>query len=538
MQMETSVFLFGSSPIESLALVAVVWAPVAGFISILNSDPLYWFMATLLVGFAFHMIYYQLIIIRYRNPIAEGEILDVLARARSDVGKGEDVQLWLRESDRHIFLSRATLRYKTILVSPSAVADILARPEKGKVVLAQRILMIEKARPLSRLVAGLLMFVAITGVSESFLFDFVLFMSATPLSWPIVGTLALALVVLVLVPLVQSARAEDVNEALLRIYGTSSQAAAVEVFQGIDIPEDVIQKAVEESEEEKPLIAARARKNGLISAIITFSIAFVVMTWIIGLDRFLGLLPFIVVFSAAFAGLLFWGAYAMTKMRARFSNIRRKRDSSSDYQDEYTESVKALLNREPGYEHLMVRGVRLSGPETEGLVGIDETTELDETTLVGILPDMLSLLRDPDLVVPYIIAEIERYLIEKKERRYSWIILGIAFCILIPGAIWGFVTQGFLGGMFTMLQILAVYILFCLVGFGVSYYWKKEKTIQADVAVATKYPRFREALQTLVEHHYTQPLGITSYKTRLDRINGKLGTPRFMPSGEAGIDLQ
>jgi hypothetical protein len=258
-------------------------------------------------------------------------------------------------------------------------------------------------------------------------------------------------------------------------------------------------------------------------------------------ERFLVLVPwslFILVFSAAFAGVMFWGASSMTKINVRYSSSKRARDTSSDYRDEYTQSVQELLNREPRYEHLVVRGVKLSGRGTEGLVVIDEMGEPDETTLIGILPDMLSLLRDPDLVAPYIIAEIERYQIDKKERRYGWIFVGLAFAFLIPGALWGFLTYGLLEGTFVMLQVLIAYVLICAVGFGISYYWKKSKTVEADVAVATKYPRFREALHVLVTNHYTQPFGITSFRTRLDRINEKMGTPRFTPSPDAGIDLQ
>jgi hypothetical protein len=52
--------------------------------------------------------------------------------------------------------------------------------------------------------------------------------------------------------------------------------------------------------------------------------------------------------------------------------------------------------------------------------------------------------------------------------------------------------------------------------------WKRRTEIRSDVEIARKYPRFLEALQTLVDRHHTQPYGITSYKTRLERIKEHL----------------
>ena len=86
------------------------------------------------------------------------------------------------------------------------------------------------------------------------------------------------------------------------------------------------------------------------------------------------------------------------------------------------------------------------------------------------------------------------------------------------------------------LIVLGFYLLITMTPLVAGSLWKRRAEIDSDVDVAMKYPRFIEALETLIARHHSLPYGITSYKTRLERIRSRLGDEG--ERRELGLGLQ
>jgi len=220
---QSGVFLFTMAFQEGLVMCSLVWT--LGLIGIrlfanIEFNILQWTITTLLVGSAVQFIVFGLKLILFRNPVTNAEILTLFEEVRDELGASRRIQLWSRSTDKGVFLSTSNLLFKAILLSESAIGNILGKREKGKVVLAREVLMLGRVNPIRGFALGLFGF---WGVSFSELFFFVYDEFLTMELW--VTTMLLAFVVLllglILIPTMTSKSYRHVERILENTYGSS-----------------------------------------------------------------------------------------------------------------------------------------------------------------------------------------------------------------------------------------------------------------------------------------------------------------------------
>lgn len=536
-RMESSVPLFTGELLQSAYILAFVWSFVVGAISFFTDflfDGVRWFIVTLLVGFAIHFASYFFKKRRFEDPVTDDTFLHLLEEVKMDIGTGNEVRFWRRESDRQIFASTVNVFYKAILLSDGVVVDMLDKPDKAKVVLATEILELEKKHPVSRMTLGVLYFMLMSLLATAFLMDGILFSLFSLGPALLVGIVIAVLVIFAGIPILMTREDKDLNERIEAIYGIPPDAAKLEVLVGVTVPQELIDE-VKREEEEGPSQRFKAIKVAAPTAIIVLPVAFVIFATMSGLDS-----QFDVLFSVLMAGVIAGGAFVMVFITALMWPIIRPggepRDNKHDFQDRFTEGVQQVINKEEGFERAIVRGVRLPFDEETGLVVFEVDYEGKEKTLEALMPQTLKDIRDPELAGPVLISEMKRDVIEKKLNRMSYGVLGIGILILVFGLVLPLINYGFSYIWPNFLIVLGFYLLITMTPLVAGSLWKRRAEIDSDVDVAMKYPRFIEALETLIARHHSLPYGITSYKTRLERIRSKLGDEG--ERRELGLGLQ
>ncbi len=530
--------LFTGSFYEGYYIGGFLWGFCLRLLSIfygLTLDILQWFLLTLSIGLLMQVLLNGLKMRRFRNPVTNPDLQVLFEEVKNDLGKGAGIQLWIRDVDRAVFLSSVTLIFKAILFSESTIGDILRNRDMGKVVLAQEVLKMERLSPLSRLSIGLLGFVFFS-IIESLTFleaPFFLLFSIGPAV--IVIILVVFLVIFAVGPLVASRNSRDIDQEIEDLYNIPPAAAAAEVLLGVQVPEEVIEEIKRDEQEGKPTLHGRALRNGAIAALIATPIIFIIIYIYISNSPYFLLIGGVMTAVVAFAAFIF--AYLFSELNYLYKSRKRPRSIDWDFQNAFTNDIQSLLNKVPGYEQIVVRGVKSPSSEQYGLVALRLKTSLEEEVLFGMLPQMLEDIHDIELAGPFILSELCRKDIEKRYNRISYGVLGISSPYLAISVILSLVTHGPLGMMEWMLPAFGGYFIIAFVPLAVLSVWKRNKEIKSDVEIAHTYPRFRESLQTLINTHHTLPVGMTSYRSRLERINKQLSHAQVYSDNEFKIDL-
>jgi hypothetical protein len=536
--MHVTMPLFTGSLYEGYYIGGFLWGFLLQLLSIFYGftlDILQWFLLTLSFGLLMQMLLNGLKVRRFRKPVTNTDLLDLFEEVRNDLGKGAGIQLWQRDIDRAVFLSAVTPIFKAILFSESTIGDILRKREIGKVVLAQEVLRMERLSPLSRLSIGLLGFTFFS-IIESLTFleaPFFLLFSIGPAV--IVIILVVFLVIVAVGPRVVSRISRDISQEIEDLYNISPAAAVAEVLLGIQVSEEMIEEIKRDEREGKPTRHGRALKNGAIAALIATPIIFIIMYILTSNSPYFLLIGGVMTAFVAFAAFIF--VFLFSELLFLRRSMKKPRSTDWDFQNAFTNDIQGMLNKIPGYERIVVRGVRSPSSEQYGLVALRLKTSLEEEVLFGMLPQMLEDIHELELAGPFILSELRRKDIEKKYNRISYGLLGFSIPYLAISVILSLVSFGPFGMVEWMLPTFGVYFIIAFVPLAVLSVWKRNIEIKSDVEIAQTYPRFRESLQTLIKTHHTLPYGMTSYRSRLERIDKQLGRVQAFSDDVFKIDL-
>lgn len=530
MGMERSVPLFSSDSSSGFILAGILWAflfRTIAYVTRSRFDILTWVVMTLGFGAVLYLSWDALKRRRFRNPVRNQDLVDVFEEVKRDLGKGEKIELWYRDIDRQVFLSASSPVFRAILFSESAIADILGKREKGKVLLAREVLKLEKRSPFVGLFANLLGFtvfafiesLALFNVLEALVFSYGTSMFAIL----IVGMLAL----LVVIPVVVTrSRADSIDQTIERLYGITPDAARLEVLVGMELTEDLMREAEKEGEESQGIHRRNALRKAAALSAVAFLISLVLFYSIWSGMSSAFVIPFTLLMSAVAGVGVFVIAFMAGLMWPMMGFGSEERSTDWDVQLPLAGEVQRFLNEQGDYERLMIRGVKPPLDDDPGLVVLRLKEDFTEETLHAVLPHTLKDINDAELIGPLILAELRRDEIERRERSVGFKVLAIAIPYLAIAMIWAFVTQGVFGILIYILPIFGGYLVMALLPLGYMTLWKRRALAKSELEIAMRFPRYREALQILIDKHHMLPYGTTSYKSRLELIDKELGGAR------------
>ena len=522
----TSVPLFSGIHYEGLWISGVVWGFVLSFflhVVRISIDIFQWLLVTIVAGLIVQFMVVLLKKRRFYNPVSNNDLIALFQAVTDDVGKGEEIQLWFRDIDRGIFLSTANPLFKAILLSESTIEDILGRADKGKIVLAKEVLMIERINSISRVAIGLLAFVLFSFFESAPFFWFPsLDVFPTAFEGPILIFLAvIALLLLVsLAPFIHSRSHVGIDDALENLYGFPPAAAKMEVFTGARVTDEALEEAKRGREVGGPRSLRVELEVSSVVAIIAFLVTFAAMYPVS--SRY----PFLMGLAILASGMMAFFAFVIALLVVAMLSQRmanRKRSTEWEVQVPFATDVQIFLVRFLGHDRVAVRAVKPPSDDDYGLVIATQQGNYKEKVLFSVTSTVLNDIHDPELAGPLILSEIWRKNIEKRYKQISYPFVGFATVLMFGGMWFLFSLLGFERFFVLFIPLLFAYVVLAM---GTSTYlsfWKRKAEAKSDYRVARECPRFTEALQILIEKHHTLPYGITSYGTRLERIEKSLG---------------
>jgi hypothetical protein len=313
----------------------------------------------------------------------------------------------------------------------------------------------------------------------------------------------------------------SIDQELAEVYDTPASAATAEVLYGIPMSDELVEEIQRENREGKASGGTKAVKNGLIAATITTPITFIIL-YMMSSDS-----PFFIMISVVMTAVIAFVAFIFTLLITQLLEIRGsiKKGRTKDWglQNAFSNDIQSFLNKCSGYEQVIVRAISPTAGERYGLVILKLKSNMEEETLFSILPQIVQDIHDVELVGPFILSELRRKDIERRYNRFSYGVLGIAIPFLFIGFILSISNHGILGMIDFIIPVFIIYSIISVVPLiGISI-WKRNSEIHSDTEIVQTYPRFKEALNTLIANHHTLPYGMTSYRSRLERINKQLG---------------
>lgn len=228
---------------------------ITGFLSSISYNFLLWFVITLIAGLVVQFVSFALKRQIYRNPVTDEGLLSLFKQVKKDLDSGRDIELWYRDIDKSVFLSTTNPLFRAILFSKGAIEVFLEKQEKAKVVLAGKTLKMERTSSIRNLIIGLFVFIFLPffmlfpsycsfffGVSSVFDIDvstlYTVFVA-------VIGVLGM-----ILIPMIALRRSRYPEEKVKSLYGTSLEAARIEVLTGRKVSdEDVEQERRDEAHE-------------------------------------------------------------------------------------------------------------------------------------------------------------------------------------------------------------------------------------------------------------------------------------------------
>lgn len=524
MRMHSSVPLFSGTIYNSIYIGGFIWGfvlQILTYILEINLDIFQWLLVTLFVGLLMQYIFYGLKRHRFRNIVNNPELLALFEEVKYKLGKGHSIELWFRDIDRATFLSTVNPLFQAILLSESTIADIIEKGEKGKIVLAREVLLMDRANPHSRMILGLLVFTFFSFmenmISFSSSFGFILF-SVGPIILAI--SIIVILLVIVLFFFKLSRGNDDINKIVEDLFGFRPDVAMMEMITGFKVPNEVIEKIRRDEAEGKPSPMKKALRIAAPVAIITAFIVFIIIM-ILFPD-----LPFFPAFPLTISALAAFGAFMIVAMTVAMWPLLRpsgKRNTEWDIQVPFAADLQKFLSEFLNHDNITVRGIKPPSDEQYGLVILKLDDNYEEKVVYGMLPNILKDIYDVNLVGPLILSEIRRKEIEKRYNRVGYVVMGIAIPFLFIGMFLSMALFGFGEFLSLLLPIFGIYALVTIPPLAYMSLWKRKAEIKSDAEIAACCPRFRETLQTLIEKHHTLPYGMTSYRSRLERIDKHLG---------------
>ena len=517
-----SVPLFSGELRGEMLIPGGVWAfgiRMILFLVGVGIDILSWLLPTLIVGSIISVTWSFAKRRRFRNLVTNQDLLSLFEGVRRDLGKGNDIELWQRNIDRQVFLSTGNVLFKAILFSDSAIADFLEKKDKGRILLARAVLEIEKKRPIARLLTDVLLF-TVFAFTESMAFGMIHFLFYSFLT-SMVSILVLAVLGLCFVVVAIISRTKtSIDDTIERLYGTSPAAATMDVLYGLPISEEMIEKAKREGEE-GPSRRRKSLRNAAGAAVLVAPVSFA--AFMLTSFYMVFAVQFSLIMAAVVAGTAFFLAYITSNMWPMLTMGRGPRSTEWDIELPFAQEVQGFLNGQEGYERLTVKGVKSRFDSKAGLVILRLKPDYREETLHGVMPQMMEDLHDVGLLGPLILADLKIHELESRERRIGYRVLAVAIPFLAISVVWSFLSSDIFGAFFNSILLLLVYLALSMIPLAYLTLWRRKAVVKAEVEIVRTYPKYREALRILIRNHHTLPYGMTSYRTRLERIDRQLG---------------
>ncbi|NHJ14371.1 MAG: hypothetical protein EAX95_11885 [Candidatus Thorarchaeota archaeon] len=509
--------LFSGAFYEGYYIGGIVWGfalRIVLYIMHIAIDLFQWLLITMAAGLFIHLLAVGLKRRRFRNPVTNQALVTLFEDVRRDLGKGGGIELWYRDIDRAVFLSTANFLFSAILLSESTIADILEKGDKGKILLAREVMLIERRNPASQVAIALLAF-TFTSFFEVLSFGGAwgqLSFSLIPLVLTF-GTIAV-LIAIASIPYILTGSTNRIDQKLEDLYGFPPVAAGIEVLSGFRISDQMVQDTKSEKET-APNRRMHALKIGVAGAVIASFVAFVIMSFLFSEHHLF--LTFALVVSAVVGVGAFAIIFAISSMWFLFKP-HGPRNTEYDIQVPFAADVQGFLYSFLDDERTAVVATKWPFDDEYGLVITRLVGNYEEKALFAIMPNVLKDIKDVELAGPLVLSEIWRKNIERRYNRVSYVFVGSGLIFVFSAIILLAINLGFGGLSSAILSVLAIYLIVTIIPGAIASIWKRNAEIKSDVRVAKSCPRFVEVLQVLVDKHHTLPYGTTSYKTRLERI--------------------
>jgi ABC-type multidrug transport system fused ATPase/permease subunit len=220
---------------------------ITGFLSSIGYDFLLWFAITLIAGLVVQFVVFALRRQMFRNPVTDEGLLTLFDQVKKDLDAGRDIELWYRDTDKSVCLSTTNPLFKAILFSKGAIEAFLEKQEKAKLVLAGMTLKIEQTSPIRNLIIRLCVFIFFPFfmVFPSYCWLFFGISSVFGIDISTLYTVFIAVtgvLVMILGPVAVSRHARYPGEAIKILYGSSLEAARIEVLTGRNVSDEDVEQ--------------------------------------------------------------------------------------------------------------------------------------------------------------------------------------------------------------------------------------------------------------------------------------------------------
>ncbi|MHA2601128.1 MAG: hypothetical protein AM324_003240 [Candidatus Thorarchaeota archaeon SMTZ1-83] len=288
-------------------LLWILILALTGFLTRIGYDIFQWLGISLVAGLVTQVIILGLSKVRLSKPVKNADLLALFEEVKTDLSRGQGIELWAYNAGGDIFLSDVNLFYKAILLSENAINDILAKREKGKIVLAREVLVMGKSSPKLAFAVWLLMFALIPYL-----------LLRNPLSYlPVDGfimllifTMILSLPVFIEILPPSLGRTHYIDQLLEDMYGTSPRDAVTDILKDYTVANDLIARQKWEKAHGDPVRRRKALEESLFAAVVASLVSFVLIVRFVP-DMFYSItIP--ILFSFLFGYLAFLIAYAVS----------------------------------------------------------------------------------------------------------------------------------------------------------------------------------------------------------------------------------
>ncbi len=503
-------------------IIGMIWTQIWVFLMDIRPFFLIWTTTSLAAGMLLYIVWLSILKIRYGNPLDDPEIAEIVERARAKIGFRDEVQIWLRKSDKLICMAAKTPLFTSLLLSNIAVQDMMVNPESSEIIVAYKLAKIRKNTPFKQfmesgvyfmigVIWAAFMFIDITDVISPI-------SNATVFMALMIGGLAAAIVIFGVFILSRSYKDEEF-EAVESLYNIPPVVAFMRVFGKDTVSEE---KLTEYFEIAKPKIKDELSqektnrfRNAAVISIITL-VSVILFMLVIGVFGS----PIRTVMSLMFA-LLFGGiAFLFTIIFYSMRDIWRPRKDNDEETDErtYHGSLSSVI------EDMMHHVARLDGyyvrlietSHGHDYLAIFNSRILVPSNVVFSVPSsIMELLKTPDMLTPYIVYEIKYSKLTSKYQKYPAILMFGA----LPFYIIYMFQNIFSGG--DILAAFGCYFAWIFLVATVGYVLFRLKSFSLDLELARRFPQHVNMLYKLLDAGFATPYMGHPIKKRLKFLERK-----------------
>ncbi len=515
--------LFSISSPDGPVVFGMLWAIVwTSFIDVIPFLPV-WLLVSFAMGVLLNLIWYYFLKARYGRPLKDPEIRGMVDRAREKIGMKDDVQIWVRESDKLICMATRNILFTSILLSKIAISDLLEDPENSEVIVAYKLARVRTVKPLKSLFkSGLFFFVGVLLEALVFL-DFSSLLSIfDPFTFMVLILSGFAILVVILgVCFLTQQYNEKAFESVESLYGIPPIVALMRVFGKQTITEEKIEeyfeiakpRIQEELKEEK----SHRFRNAVLGATIVALIMIVILAYfgLFNSSRRIILSIFIVAFFGGVSFLIIIVGYTIADLRG---GGEKSEDGGEGEERPYRGTLDSIIEdmmiRRAGMKGYYVRMIR-SESGSNYIAVFNSAILTPANAILSVPPSLIDLLETPELLTPYIIHEIRYRGLVSKFQMYS----PAAMFAAAPIIIYLFVTSLYSSTDFLTYFGYVLIWIFAVALIGWLLF--RTKAFHLDLELARIFPSHVQMLQKLLDANYSTPYMGYPLKKRLEYLHRK-----------------